>query len=195
MPEFLQNIDTWLFYAVNHGLSNPLFDKIMPIVTNGENWLLLYLFFIVQLLWKGGARGRIAIAAIFLTIIISDPLNSRLLKELFERERPCRALEGVFQLVGCGGGKSFPSSHATNTFAAAVVLSHYYRKFTWLLFAIAATVAFSRVYVGVHYPFDVIAGALVGSVLGLLCLLPFRPLERKYLMKDIKFPDRYLIKY
>jgi undecaprenyl-diphosphatase len=77
----------------------------------------------------------------------------------------------VHLLVHCGGGKSFPSSHAANNFGAATILTYFYRKIAWIFFSLAALVAFSRVYVGVHYPFDVLAGAILGMAISAILLL------------------------
>lgn len=166
MPELIQNIDVVLFYVINNGWSNPVLDKIMPFVTEVDSWLMIYLFGFWFLLFKSGKQGKITAIALILTIIITDQINSSLLKDLFGRLRPCHTLPDVNLLVGCGGGKSFPSSHAANNFAAAMVISKLVGKNKVFFFSIATLVALSRVYVGVHYPLDITAGALVGIILG-----------------------------
>ncbi|MBS4028665.1 MAG: phosphatase PAP2 family protein, partial [Ignavibacteriales bacterium] len=120
--------------------------------------ILTYFFF----LWKGSKQTRTALLLLIPLIIFSDQLNSSLLKNIFERPRPCVSLENVRLLVSCGSGYSFPSSHAVNNFAIATLLSMYFRNYRILFFAFASLVAYSRVYVGVHYPSDIIAGALIG---------------------------------
>lgn len=163
-----QHIDEWLFYAINHGWANPFFDKMFPFITHVDSWLLLYLAGFYILLFRTGTHGRIAAVALALTILATDQLNSSLLKELFGRIRPCHVLEEVRLLVDCGGGKSMPSSHAANNFAAALVLSIFFRRETFLFFGIAIFMALSRVYVGVHYPGDILAGAIVGLVIAMI---------------------------
>ena len=172
----IENIDIYLFHLINSGLSCKIFDKIMPIMTNVENWFLVYIFLFVWLLWKGGKNGRILAALLVLTIIISDQLCSSLLKDLFNRIRPCRALGDVNLLVHCGSGKSFPSSHAVNNFAAAMLLGKHFKQYRTAYLIIALIISFSRIYVGVHYPFDVLAGAIIGVIIGILMAFVYEKL-------------------
>ncbi|MBI2429266.1 MAG: phosphatase PAP2 family protein [Ignavibacteriales bacterium] len=118
--------------------------------------------------WKGGETGRITVGILIATVIISDQLNSSFLKEIFGRVRPCRALDGVRLLVDCGGGLSFPSSHAVNNFAGAFVIAHFYKNQKWYWYSFAFLVALSRPYVGVHYPSDILAGGVVGIGIGFI---------------------------
>lgn len=92
--------------------------------------------------------------------------------------RPCHALQNVHLLVSCGSGFSFPSSHAVNNFAGALILAFFFPRNKWWFFGIAAIVAFSRVYVGVHYPFDVIGGAVIGLFCAGCVLLAFILIEK-----------------
>jgi undecaprenyl-diphosphatase len=98
--------------------------------------------------------------------------SGHLLKHLFERPRPCNVLQDVRLLVGCGGSFSFPSNHAFNAFTIAAIFAHFFRKAALPAFFIAFLVAFSRIYIGVHYPSDVIAGAFAGGMVagGILLL-------------------------
>jgi undecaprenyl-diphosphatase len=176
-------MDTNLFYFINSTIANPVFDKMMPFITEVSSWLLLYIFFISFLLWKGGTKGRIAVLALAVVILITDQVSSHIIKELVGRLRPCHELDGVRLLVGCGGGKSFPSSHAANNFAAAVVLSFFYKQYKWIFFTIASMVALSRVYIGVHYPLDIIGGAIIGTIFGLIVIL-----ITKLILKKISIP-------
>jgi undecaprenyl-diphosphatase len=180
MPEFLQNIDVAIFYFINHTLSNSLFDKIMPFITEVDSWVLVYLVGFYFLLFKSGKIGKITALALILTIIATDQINSSILKEMVGRIRPCHTLEDVNLLVGCGGGKSFPSSHAANNFAAATVIVYYFRKNYLLFYSIAFLVALSRVYVGVHYPIDITAGAIVGGIIGFLVALIIDSIFKKF---------------
>lgn len=171
MLDMLYSIDVALFFFINHSMANPLFDAVLPVLTDFNKLLAVrvaVVLFVLFMAVRGGRTGRTMIGVLVLTLIISDQLNSSFLKELFGRIRPCRALEGVRMLVGCGGGLSFPSSHAVNNFAAAAVIGHYYprQRYYWLIFA--SIVAFSRPYVGVHYPSDIVAGGLIGFGIGWL---------------------------
>lgn len=168
MIDFIQNLDIILFYFVNNNLSNSFFDLVMPFLTEVDNWLLIYIFGFYYLIFKCGKVGRITAAALILTIILSDQISSTFIKEYIGRLRPCHTLPDVNLLVGCGGGKSFPSSHAANNFAAATVITYFFRKNYSFFYIIAAVVAFTRIYIGVHYPFDVIGGAVLGVGIGFL---------------------------
>jgi undecaprenyl-diphosphatase len=180
MPVFLQNIDLFLFQLFNMTLANPLFDKLMPFVTHQQNWNMVYIILLVWLLWKGGRNGRIAFVLLIITIICADQLSSSFIKSWVARPRPCHNLTTLRLLVDCGSGYSFPSSHAVNNFAAAVILSYFYKEYKVVLFTIASVVAFSRVYVGVHFPIDIVSGAFIGYIVAKLILLVYKRLADKY---------------
>jgi undecaprenyl-diphosphatase len=184
--EILVNIDRWLFSIINQGLRNPFFDLILPFLTDLNRKPLALV--IVGLLWlalliRGGLRGRTAALVLIPTIVLSDQLSSFVLKFILERPRPCHELLNVHLLVGCGSGFSFPSSHAVNTFAGALVLSYFLPRWTWAFFTYAVIIAFSRVYVGVHYPSDVLGGAMLGLAIGGIMILAFRFLETIWLRR------------
>jgi undecaprenyl-diphosphatase len=184
--EFLLGLDRSLFYFCNQNLRNWLFDAFLPFLTDlnrkplalvvaGFLWLLLLI--------KGGRAGRIAALLLIPTVVISDQLSSSVLKFLIERVRPCHELSNVHLLVGCGSGYSFPSSHAVNNFAAALVLAYFLPRWTWAFFTFAAVVAFSRVYVGVHYPSDVLGGAAIGMLIGGGVIVAFRVAEEWWIRR------------
>jgi undecaprenyl-diphosphatase len=174
------SLDTQLFHLVNHGLANPFFDLLMPAITNVSNFYPIYVLLLGLLAWRGGAKGRWCVLLMLLAVAVADPISSRIIKESVGRLRPCATLADVRLLVPCGAGKSFPSSHAVNNFAAAVVAGHFYPRARIFLLIYAALVAFSRVYVGVHYPGDVLGGAAIGSIIGLLVLLLWEVLRSRY---------------
>lgn len=124
-------------------------------------------------------RRWAAIVSVTLAMAAGDAIVARILKPAFGRERPCRALEGLVPAARCGVGRSFPSGHATVSFAfltSAAPLVPY----GWVVFAPLATgVAGSRVLLGVHYPTDVTAGAALGSVIGLVAGRLRRRAERR----------------
>ena len=187
MIEFLYSIDVAVFFFINHTIANPVFDWLMPFITDlnkNKPMLIVIGVFILYLLWKEGRTGRVTISLLIITVIISDQTNSVFLKELFGRIRPCRTLDGVRMLVDCGGGLSFPSSHAVNNFAGAAIISHFYQKQKYYWFSFAALVALSRPYVGVHYPSDIVAGSLVGIGIGYLMVKIWNILELK--VKEFK---------
>ncbi len=176
MLDRLQSVDAALFLFVNRSLQNPVFDFLMPFITDLNRHrivLVLVAVLLLAMLVKGGKRGRLAVAALVLGIAFSDQVNSSVIKFVLERPRPCHVLANVHLLVGCGSGYSFPSSHAVNTVCGAAILAFFYPRAAVWLYAFAATVCFSRIYVGVHYPSDVLGGAVLGFFAGLLIITLF----------------------
>ena len=165
MLEALIRADVWLFYLINNGMQNPVFDVVMPIITNKYAWFPVFLVLIVGLLWKGGYKGRMVILLTIPVILLSDQVSASLIKPWIGRLRPCVELDHVNALLGIKKSLSFPSSHAANSFAAATLFSYFYPARKIILYSIAVVICYSRVYLGVHYPLDV----TVGAVLGVLC--------------------------
>jgi undecaprenyl-diphosphatase len=191
MGEILYNIDVSIFYFINQSLSNPIFDKIFVFLTEVKHWYLLYLVLILICFFKGGRIGKIAaIGSIFL-VVASDQISSSLLKNLFERVRPCNVLPNVNILVGCNSSFSFPSSHAVNNFAAALYFGKIFPKYRWILLTAAFLMAFSRPYVGVHYLSDAIGGAVIGSIIGYLLSLIVIYLENIFKNKKTNLTSRF----
>ncbi len=168
--EAIQHIDQSIFFFFNQTLSNPVFDWIMPHITSPITWIPIYLLLCIYLI-RQKKIGIVCLLTILLAFVIVDPLTSRYLKFAFERVRPCRALQGVHLLVECGVGQSFPSTHAANSFAIATVFSLFYRRFALISFSCATLIALSRMFVGVHYFFDVFGGAIVGACIAYFCYL------------------------
>jgi len=166
MAEFLYSIDVTIFYFFNHTLSVGFLDKFFSIITNVNNWYIAYIILLGILLTKGGRQGRIAAAAVVLMIVVTDQLQHKVIKEIFERIRPCNALTDVLTPLGCNGTFSFPSNHATNNFAVAVLFYRIYPHLKLPLFIAASLIAISRVYLGLHYPSDILGGAVIGSAFG-----------------------------
>ena len=174
MIEALQNIDQALFLFINVKLANPVTDLIMPLVTSDNMLRVLYIVAIVLLLWKGDRKLRWMVLASALVLLLTDQISAGLLKPIIGRLRPCHELLDINLLVNCGGGKAMPSSHAANVFGQAALFSFHYRKVSPYLYGFAALVAVSRVFVGVHYVGDVVAGAILGMALGLAVAVFYR---------------------
>jgi undecaprenyl-diphosphatase len=120
-----------------------------------------------------------------MTVGVADQLSSELIKKKVERLRPCRETQlqpAARTLVHCGGGYSFTSSHATNHFAVAVFIFFSWglcwKRWRWLLLLWAASISLGQVYVGVHYPLDILVGAINGSILGYLGSLTYKRLKK-----------------
>lgn len=180
-------IDESLFTFFNGTLGNAVGDAVWPVITDYDRILPVRLLLValwVLLLWKGGRRGRTVALLIIPLLVITDRISSGVLKDLFARPRPCHSvdgdpiMQGIRLLVDCGPGKSFPSSHAVNNTALAVLFSRYFSRWRWAFFLWAGLVAFSRIAVGVHYPSDVIGGALVGAFLAMVVIRSWELLEK-----------------
>jgi undecaprenyl-diphosphatase len=166
MTDFFYSIDLVIFYFFNHTLSTPFLDKFFSIITNVNNWYITYVILLLICFFKGGIKGKIAVAGVILLIAFSDQFAYHILKETFHRLRPCMALKDAITPLGCNGTYSFPSNHAVNNFAAATFFYFLFPKYKWPLFITASLIAISRVYLGLHYPSDILGGALIGSFLG-----------------------------
>ena len=184
MFETLDRIDRAVLLWV-HDHHNDIFDLIMPIITDADNWVLPILVLIFYLGFKGEKRGKITLVLLIFALALTDSICAQLLKPFFERIRPSHLdLDGLQLLVFKGGKWSMPSNHAANIFTFAVILSYFYEKYKRPLFLLAYLIAFSRVYVGVHYLGDVIIGSIFGYALGWMVLtlwviLKMRELKRR----------------
>ncbi len=172
--ELLQRVDTLLFFWINTGLANPVTDLLMPVITNKWSWLPVWIMVIGGILWKGGRRDRRILLVAVLSVVSADLFAFRVMKKNIDRVRPCNALDNVHLLVRKSTSNSMPSNHAANFFALAMAFGYYYRRYRGLLFGMAALVGLSRIFVGVHYPFDVVVGALVGVIWALFWIHLFK---------------------
>lgn len=168
MSEFLYSIDLSILYFFNHTLSAGFLDKIFKIITNVNNWYIAYVILLGICFFKGGTKGKLAVAGVILLILVTDQFSHKILKELFLRPRPCYVLSDIITPAGCGGTFSFPSNHAINNFAAATFFFLLYKNLKWILFTTAFLLSLSRVYLGLHYPSDILAGAVLGIIFGYL---------------------------
>ncbi len=176
-------MDQTLFDFLNHQLANPFLDAVLPIYREKTTWIPLYLLFLFFLVRSyGWRRSLYLILCLAAVIAVADQLAATLLKPWVGRLRPCAepSLAGrVRELVSCGGAYGFPSNHATNHFAVAVVLS-----LTWVrgtvgrlaLFLWATSIGLAQVYVGKHYPGDVLAGAFLGTAVAIIGVMVYHRL-------------------
>ncbi|MFI5124790.1 MAG: phosphatase PAP2 family protein [Chitinophagales bacterium] len=183
-PAFFQqliNFDHWLFQKINQEWINPVFDVVFSFMRQAELWIPFYLFLLVLAIVNFGRKGLWWSATLIMTVIISDLCSSTILKNTIFRLRPCRnpdIADQVRILVNyCPQSSSFTSSHAFNHFAMAFfifITLNETGSWRWLLFLWALMISYAQVYVGVHYPLDVLGGTLVGSSIGYLMSQFFR---------------------
>lgn len=172
----LEKLDQWLFIKINSGSANPFFDSLMPFMRYPLNWAPLYLFFGAFALLNYKGKGAWWILFFICTIALTDMTGNHFFKQNFERIRPCGDPDFFYNvrlLVNhCSTGYSFISNHAANHFGLAafffLTTKPLLKRWAWIAFAWAALIAYAQVYVGIHYPFDVMAGALLGLLLGTL---------------------------
>lgn len=173
MLDQLIQLDQDIFLIINQRLSNSLFDCVMPILRNRYFWIPLYMFLAFIMLKKYGKRGAVILLFFVISFGLSDFLTASIIKPNVARLRPCNDPlfnTQVRNLIPCGSGYSFPSSHAANHFAMGVFLIIlFYKKWKWIIplaLLWAFSISFAQIYVGVHYPIDVTTGALIGCIIG-----------------------------
>jgi undecaprenyl-diphosphatase len=162
--------DKAIFLFINATLVHPLLDAFFVTITNGRFWIVPGTALVLLLFLKMDKKqAAILVALSLVTVAITDPLGSQILKPLVHRLRPCNPevlIEGGRFLIGHKTSLSFPSNHAMNMFGQAMLFSLLYRRLAVWFFLFAALIGYSRIYVGVHYPLDVLGGAVFGMVCG-----------------------------
>jgi undecaprenyl-diphosphatase len=181
MISFLRAADIFIFHLINGKGQNSFFDWFMPFMTNLNNFIFVLVALALWVLWRERRGGIVFIFFVGILLTLTDVFSSYWLKDWVGRVRPCHVLENVHLLTDCNTSYSFPSSHAVNIFATAFFLSQPLKRLSPLFYGIAGVVGYSRVYIGIHYPLDVIGGAAIG----LLIAWPMRWLKDQVLARWI----------
>ncbi|MEO6583494.1 MAG: phosphatase PAP2 family protein [Ferruginibacter sp.] len=165
--------DKWMFAKINKDWANEFFDAVMPFLRQAQTWFPFYLFLVIFIILNFPAKALRWIVTMGITVGVSDVISSRFFKPVIGRLRPCNdpdVADSIRMLANyCGQNGSFTSSHAANHVAMAtflfITLQRYWGNWCYLFFAWAMLVSYAQVYVGVHFPFDVMGGAFLGFVL------------------------------
>jgi undecaprenyl-diphosphatase len=180
MLEALLTWDEGVFRIINAGWVHPLLDRLMSSVTDARHYQLPFIVGAILILCVGRIRGLRFLVLAVVSVVVADAIANHIFKQVFLRARPCIVLEGVRLLVGCINSPSFPSNHAVNAGALATLVGLYMPRLWLPAAALAVLVGYSRIYVGAHYPLDVLAGSVLGIVVamvfsrGMTLLWPFR---------------------
>jgi undecaprenyl-diphosphatase len=165
MLEAITRFDTWLFLKLNAGAANSVCDWLMPWVTEFRHWLPIIVLGLAAVAVFGKGKGRTIVLTAVVLFALTDQVSSHLIKPLVARPRPCHTVEGVRLLYRCGATYAFPSSHAVTTMAAAIFFGLLYRRMLWPLLMLSLIISYSRIYLGIHYPLDILGGWALGAAM------------------------------
>lgn len=194
MIESLNTIDTEIFLLLNK-LNSPFWDQVMWYITSIKLWIPLYILILFFIFKRYKLKGFFVLIFLVLLVTLADQSSVKLFKEVFQRLRPCHNpnLDGLVHTVNgkCGGKFGFVSSHATNTFAFAMFISLFFKQ-QWItisFFIWAIVVSYSRIYLGVHYPGDVLGGAVLGIGCGLIVYYLYYHVNKRYIKNEVYFTN------
>ncbi len=166
--EFIYNLDVFLFRVTNQYLSCDIMDWLVFFVSDKYFLYVVILVTAVFLYRKYGPRSLVVVLIAIIVVVSVDFIGLRIFRPIFARARPCLVPETyAIPLLGRNTSYSMPSLHASGAFGFAAMVWFYYRGFGWALLAIASLIGFSRVYGGVHWPTDVLGGAVLGCAIAL----------------------------
>lgn len=167
------DLDIWFFTQINQIYTSPILDFLTVFWRDKYFWMPVYFFIALVLLVNFKRKGLVILAFIVITAFLCDQISASIIKPIVDRWRPCQnpnLADTIRLLVDCGSGRSFVSSHATNHFGISTIIGlffkPYYANSLFWCYVWAAFVAYAQVYVGVHFPIDVICGAILGTIIG-----------------------------
>ena len=170
----LEKADQALFEQINGHWTNTFFDSLLPWMRTSEHWFAFYIALVSYVFYKWGWKAWKWLFSVAITIALTDQVSSFIFKPFIHRLRPCNdpaILNKVNLLIGtCPSSFSFTSSHAANHFSLAMFvfmsLQPLFKKYTYLFFVWAGIISYAQIYVGVHYPLDILGGTLIGLIMG-----------------------------
>ena len=172
MVEQLKAWDQQLLLFLNQFHTDAL-DPVAYYLTKTEFWIPLYIYLLYLIFRNQKKQGWFVLAGVAVCLVLADRITAGLMKPFFHRLRPSHepGLEGLLHLVDNyrGGLYGFASSHAANTFGIAVFIFLLFRpvyRYAWLIFVWATIMTYTRIYLGVHYPGDILVGAVLGAICG-----------------------------
>ena len=173
MLQRLIQADRTLFELINQQWTNPFLDGLMPFLRNQFTWVPVYFFLILFGYFNFRRRLLLWIGFFLLTFALTDSISTQIFKEYIQRPRPCWdnfTAANARMLIPCSHAYSFVSSHAANHFGIAIylfgTLRPFFKKYLWIVFVWALIVSIAQVYVGAHFPGDVMGGCFLGLILG-----------------------------
>lgn len=174
--ESLLNADLQVFNLINE-LHLGVLESFLIAIRNILIWVPLYVLLVGMMVYYWKSRAWLPVLFTLLTVAVADFTSSQVIKKTVERPRPCHVLEHAEVRVACGSGYSFTSSHATNHMALAVLwiqLFSMWGRHRWWFVAWAVVIGFAQIFVGVHYPLDIISGFLLGGLIGYFTYAMYR---------------------